>query len=86
MCVIDCFGFEQFGVRQDDTELVIELVEEYSKIARIWGIRATFGHEESVALTFPAFSCSASATHSTISDWQFNHSGALAGMTPRLQP
>jgi hypothetical protein len=44
LSVVGEFAFEQLGVREDDSELIIEAVEECSKIARIWGIRAIFGH------------------------------------------
>jgi hypothetical protein len=47
MRVVRGLGFEQLGVGEDDTELVVQAVQEYAKIARLWGSCAISGHRAS---------------------------------------
>lgn len=42
--IIRCFGFEQLGVRQDDSQLIVQAMKQGPKIADVWGFEAIFNH------------------------------------------
>ena len=48
MGIVGRLGLEQFRVREDDPELIVQAVEESRKIACVLGSRAIFGHVRGV--------------------------------------